>query len=55
VLKKGINAVRLVAVLQANIADELLEEHIVETAARTAGPREVVLSELFKCTGISKR
>ena len=47
-MKKGINAVRLVAVLQANIASELLEEHIVDSSARTAGPREVVLSELFK-------
>ncbi len=46
-IKKEINAVRLVSVLQINIAGELLEEHAVESSARTAGPREVVLSEFF--------
>lgn len=46
-IKKEINAVKLVSILQVNIAEELLEEHAVESSARTAGPREVVLSEYF--------
>lgn len=46
-IKKEINAVRMVSVLQKHIADELLQEHVVESSARISGPREVVLSEYF--------
>lgn len=44
-LKKGINYLRLLAVIQKNIPNALLGEHISEGAAKTAGPREVILSE----------
>jgi len=33
------------AVLQKNIAQEFLQEHLSESAAQTSGPREVILSE----------
>ncbi len=39
------NALKALALLQNSIPDELLESHIAESAALTAGPREVILSE----------
>ena len=36
---------RIMALLQNNIPDELLESHISESSANTSGPREVILSE----------
>lgn len=36
---------KILALLQNNISDELLEGHIAENAAHTFGPREVILSE----------
>jgi superfamily II DNA or RNA helicase/HKD family nuclease len=36
---------KILALLQNNISDELLEGHIAESAAHTFGPREVILSE----------
>jgi hypothetical protein len=44
-LKETINPLRILAVLQKNIAPELLKEHLSESAAQTSGPREVILSE----------
>jgi len=44
-LKRDLNHLRLLAVLQKNIPEALLKEHIAESAAQTAGPREVILSE----------
>ena len=38
---------KILAVLQGNIPSTLLEGHVVESAARTFGPREVILSEYF--------
>ncbi|MBU2615038.1 MAG: helicase [Elusimicrobia bacterium] len=46
-LKNGINILRILAVLQKNIPQNLLREHISENAAQTSGPREVILSEYF--------
>lgn len=44
-LKKGINPLRILAVLQANIPAKLLEGHFAEIDARVFGKREVILSE----------
>src|SRR3989344_347310 len=45
--KSGANPMKILAVLQSNIPSTLLEGHIAESAARTFGPREVILSEYF--------
>jgi len=39
------NPLKVLALLQNNIPDEFLESHIAESATRTFGPREVILSE----------
>ena len=39
------NPLKVLALLQTNVPEEFLESHIAESAARTAGPREVILSE----------
>ena len=44
-VKQGVNPLKMLAVLQKNIPAKLLEGHIAESAAHTAGPREVILSE----------
>lgn len=44
-LKNGLNPLKILGVLQKNIPSDLLKEHIVESAAQTSGPREVILSE----------
>jgi len=44
-LKNEVNPLKVLAILQKNIASELLESHIAESAAHTFGPREVILSE----------
>jgi len=44
-LKQTINPLRILAILQKNIAPEFLQEHLSESAAQTSGPREVILSE----------
>jgi len=41
----GANPLKILAILQKNIAPELLESHFAESAAHTFGPREVILSE----------
>jgi len=46
-INNGIKPLRFLAVLQKNIPDELLKEHIAESSASTSGPREVILSEFF--------
>ena len=46
-LKKGINPLRIIALLRTNIAPEFFRETMAETAAQTAGPREIILSEYF--------
>lgn len=38
-------SLKVLALLQKNIPHKLLESHIAESAARTQGPREVILSE----------
>ena len=40
-----LNSLKILAILQSNIPDELLQSHIVESSAMTKGQREVVLSE----------
>jgi superfamily II DNA/RNA helicase len=44
-MKAGFNPLRILAVLKAGVAPEFFRETIAETAAQTAGPREVILSE----------
>jgi len=44
-LKETVSPLKILAVLQKNIAPELLKEHLSESAAQTSGPREVILSE----------
>lgn len=39
------NPLKVLTLLQNNIPEEFLESHIAESAARTFGPREVILSE----------
>lgn len=39
------NPLKVLALLQKNIPDELLKSHVAESAAHTFGPREVILSE----------
>ncbi|MCK4653643.1 MAG: helicase, partial [Candidatus Cloacimonetes bacterium] len=46
-INNGIKPLKFLAVLQKNIPDELLKEHIAESSASTSGPREVILSEFF--------
>lgn len=43
--KRGFNQLQLLALMQKNIPNALLKEHIAEGAAKTPGPREVILSE----------
>lgn len=45
--ENGPQPLRILGILQKNIPDELLENHISESAAQTFGPREVILSEYF--------
>lgn len=40
-----LNSLKILAILQSNIPDELLQSHIVESSAMTKGQREVILSE----------
>jgi len=44
-LKQTISPLKILAVLQKNVAPEFLKEHLSESAAQTSGPREVILSE----------
>ena len=44
-LKETISPLKILAVLQKNVAPEFLKEHLSESAAQTSGPREVILSE----------
>ncbi len=46
-INNGIRPLKFLAVLQKNIPDELLKEHIAESSAKISGPREVILSEFF--------
>jgi superfamily II DNA or RNA helicase len=46
-LKKGINPLRILALLKKNIPAEFLQEPIAQSSAKTSGPREVILSEYF--------
>ncbi len=41
----GPQPLKILALLQTHIPAELLEAHVAESAARTSGPREVILSE----------
>lgn len=42
---KDAGSLKILALLQKNIADEFLEGHFADSAAHTFGPREVILSE----------
>ena len=44
-LKKGVNPFKILAVLQTNIPQRLLEGHFAENSPRVFGKREVILSE----------
>jgi superfamily II DNA/RNA helicase len=44
-LKETISSLKILAILQKNVAPEFLKEHLSESAAQTSGPREVILSE----------
>lgn len=44
-LKNDVNPLKVLAILQKNIASEFLEGYFAESAAHTFGPREVILSE----------
>ena len=39
------NPIKVLALLQNNVPEEFLESHIAESAAHTASPKEVILSE----------
>ena len=47
-LKEGVNPLKILAVLRTNIAPEFFRDTVAETAAQTAGPREVILSEYLE-------
>ncbi len=47
-LKKGVNPLKILAILKMNIPAEFLQEAAFQTAAQIFGPREVILSEYFK-------
>lgn len=44
-IKKGISPLKILAILEANIPNPLLESHFAESADRNTGKREVILSE----------
>lgn len=44
-LKNSVNPLRILALLKMNVADEFFIETQVQNAAKTSGPREVILSE----------
>lgn len=46
-LKKNVDPLKILNILQKNIPNDLLKEHIAENTAHTYGPREVILSEYF--------
>jgi len=46
-MKNNTDSFNLLKILQKNIPDALLKEHISESSAQTEGPREVILSEYF--------
>ncbi len=46
--KKDASPLKVIALLQTEIPAELLETHVAESAARTSGPREVILSEYLQ-------
>ena len=46
-LQRGISPPRILAQVKQHVAPEFLAEHAAPTAASTAGPREVILSEYF--------
>ncbi len=41
----GVNPLKIIAILQKNIPQELLESHFAEGSAYTFGPTEIILSE----------
>ena len=46
--KRDTGSLKVIALLQKEIPAELLETHVAESAARTSGPREVILSEYLQ-------
>jgi len=45
--KKGVQPLRILAILRMNIPSEFLKKPAAQSAAQTFGPREVILSEYF--------
>jgi superfamily II DNA/RNA helicase len=48
-LNNETNPLKILGKLKTNIAPEFFKEPIAESAAKTLGPREVILSEYFAC------
>jgi len=46
-IQNGVNILKIFGVVQKNIPDSFLKEHVAGTAAQTFGAREVILSEYF--------
>lgn len=46
-LDSGINPLRILGIIKTGIPPEFLQEMVTVSAAQTAGPREVILSEFF--------
>lgn len=47
-LQKGIDIIRVIAVLQKSIPSELLESFVADKSAHNSKPKEVILSEYFR-------
>ena len=46
-VKDGVSPLKILGAVKKNVPEELLAGHFAESAAHTAGPREVILSEYF--------
>jgi superfamily II DNA/RNA helicase len=46
-MEGGVHPLKIIAALRTTIPDEFFKESLVSSAAKTAGPREVILSEYF--------
>jgi len=46
-LEKGMNPLRILGIIKAGIPPEFLQATVTVSAAQTAGPRQVILSEFF--------
>jgi len=46
-MEGGVHPLKVLAALRTSIPDEFFKESLVSNAAKTEGPREVILSEYF--------